>query len=98
MKVEKRIPDAIAELREAVDFCRYYAAKARQILVHQHHAGPTGEQNQLYLHGRGPMICISPWNFPLAIFTGQVVAALLRVILLLAKPADTNALNCCTCC
>jgi RHH-type proline utilization regulon transcriptional repressor/proline dehydrogenase/delta 1-pyrroline-5-carboxylate dehydrogenase len=65
----------VAEVREAVDFCRYYADQAEapgdQVLP-----GPTGESNLLRLHGRGVFVCISPWNFPLAIFAGQVVAAL----------------------
>lgn len=89
----KTIPDAVAELREAVDFCRYYAAKARQLLdVPTTMVGPTGERNRLYLHGRGPMVCISPWNFPLAIFTGQVVAALVAGNPVMAKPADQTPL------
>lgn len=89
----KTFPDAIAELREAVDFCRYYAAKARQLFGSPTiMPGPTGERNRLYLHGRGPMVCISPWNFPLAIFTGQVVAALVAGNPVLAKPADQTPL------
>ncbi len=73
----KTIPDAIAEVREAVDFCRYYAAQARKMLAHgEALPGPTGESNQLFLNGRGVFVAISPWNFPLAIFIGQVVAAL----------------------
>src|SRR5208282_4083890 len=69
----KTIPDAIAEVREAVDFCRYYAARAReQFSAPERLEGPTGESNELSLHGRGVFACISPWNFPLAIFAGQV--------------------------
>ncbi len=89
----KCYPDAVAEIREAVDFCRYYAAEARQ-----HFAapldlpGPTGEQNQLSLHGRGVFVCISPWNFPLAIFLGQVTAALAAGNAVLAKPAEQTPL------
>jgi RHH-type proline utilization regulon transcriptional repressor/proline dehydrogenase/delta 1-pyrroline-5-carboxylate dehydrogenase len=89
----KTLPDAVAELREAVDFCRYYAARARadfagpQVLP-----GPTGERNQVALHGRGVFACISPWNFPLAIFTGQIAAALAAGNAVLAKPAEQTPL------
>jgi len=89
----KTIPDAIAELREAVDFCRYYAARAcvdfarPQVLP-----GPTGEHNEIRLQGRGVFLCISPWNFPLAIFTGQVVAALAAGNAVIAKPAEQTPL------
>ncbi|MCH8998286.1 MAG: bifunctional proline dehydrogenase/L-glutamate gamma-semialdehyde dehydrogenase PutA, partial [Proteobacteria bacterium] len=89
----KTLPDAVAELREAVDFCRYYAARARadfagpQVLP-----GPTGERNEVALHGRGVFACISPWNFPLAIFTGQVAAALAAGNAVLAKPAEQTPL------
>lgn len=85
----KTIPDAVAELREAVDFLRYYAARARADFSHPlPMPGPTGERNQLYLHGRGVFACISPWNFPLAIFTGQVSAALAAGNCVIAKPAE----------
>jgi RHH-type proline utilization regulon transcriptional repressor/proline dehydrogenase/delta 1-pyrroline-5-carboxylate dehydrogenase len=89
----KTIPDAIAELREAVDFCRYYARQARAdfdrpLMM----PGPTGERNQLALHGRGVFACISPWNFPLAIFTGQVAAALAAGNAAIAKPAEQTPL------
>lgn len=81
--------DAVAEIREAVDFLRYYAAQARnQFERPQRLPGPTGEKNELSLHGRGVFACISPWNFPLAIFTGQVSAALAAGNTVLAKPAD----------
>lgn len=83
----KTIPDAIAEIREAADFCRYYAQQARKALPLSL-AGPTGESNSLSLHPRGVFGCISPWNFPLAIFNGQVVAALVSGNAALAKPAD----------
>ena len=74
----KTLPDAVAELREAIDFCRYYAARGRELFGQpQELPGPTGERNLLSLQGRGVFVCISPWNFPLAIFTGQVVAALM---------------------
>src|SRR5208337_641830 len=73
----KTLPDAIAEVREAIDFCRYYAMRAReQFAGPTRLEGPTGESNELSLHGRGVFACISPWNFPLAIFAGQVTAAL----------------------
>ncbi|MEJ2383459.1 MAG: bifunctional proline dehydrogenase/L-glutamate gamma-semialdehyde dehydrogenase PutA [Xanthomonadales bacterium] len=81
--------DAIAEIREAVDFLRYYALQARQHFdAPQRLPGPTGEVNELSLHGRGVFVCISPWNFPLAIFTGQVAAALAAGNTVLAKPAE----------
>jgi len=87
------IPDAVAEIREAMDFCRYYAAIAReQIGEIQHLAGPTGESNQLSLHGRGIFVCISPWNFPLAIFCGQIAAALVTGNSVIAKPANQTPL------
>ncbi|MEP7302461.1 MAG: L-glutamate gamma-semialdehyde dehydrogenase [Caldimonas sp.] len=80
--------DCIAELREAVDFCRYYADEAERRLVSQVLPGPTGESNELHLHGRGVFACISPWNFPLAIFSGQVAAALVAGNAVVAKPAE----------
>jgi RHH-type proline utilization regulon transcriptional repressor/proline dehydrogenase/delta 1-pyrroline-5-carboxylate dehydrogenase len=89
----KTLPDAVAEIREAADFCRYYAAEARrQFAAPVELPGPTGESNLLSLHGRGVLACISPWNFPLAIFTGQVVAALAAGNAVLAKPAETTPL------
>ncbi len=90
----KTLPDAIAEVREAVDFCRYYAALARKMMgTPEQLKGPTGEMNQLSLHGRGIFVCISPWNFPLAIFMGQVVAALVTGNAVIAKPAEqTNVI------
>jgi len=92
----KTVADAIAEVREAVDFCRYYAMKARDdfaepMVLH----GPTGERNLLSLHGRGIFACISPWNFPLAIFTGQVTAALVAGNCVIAKPAGPTPLIAC---
>ena len=68
----KTLDDALSEVREAVDFCRYYAAQARRALAPQALPGPTGESNTLEHRGRGVFVCISPWNFPLAIFLGQV--------------------------
>ena len=83
------IPDAIAELREAIDYCRYYASRARADFGGpQPLPGPTGERNSLSLHGRGVFACIAPWNFPLAIFTGQVAAALASGNAVVAKPAE----------
>lgn len=85
----KTVDDSVAEVREAVDFMRYYACQAERDFespVRQN--GPTGESNNLSLHGRGVFVCISPWNFPLAIFMGQVSAALLAGNSVLAKPAE----------
>ena len=85
----KTWPDAIAEVREAADFCRYYALLAEQHFSHPEVLkGPAGETNTLELHGRGVFACISPWNFPLAIFTGQVAAALAAGNTVVAKPAE----------
>ena len=82
------IPDAMSELREAVDFLRYYAARASELFGEPTvMPGPTGERNVHGLRGRGVFVCISPWNFPLAIFTGQVSAALAAGNAVLAKPA-----------
>jgi RHH-type proline utilization regulon transcriptional repressor/proline dehydrogenase/delta 1-pyrroline-5-carboxylate dehydrogenase len=86
----KTVRDALLELREAVDFCRYYAEQGRKAFAAEGHAlpGPTGESNILTHHGRGVFVCISPWNFPLAIFTGQVAAALMAGNAVIAKPAE----------
>jgi RHH-type proline utilization regulon transcriptional repressor/proline dehydrogenase/delta 1-pyrroline-5-carboxylate dehydrogenase len=89
----KTLPDAVAELREAIDFCRYYAAHARQLFgAPQEMPGPTGERNTLSMHGRGVFVCISPWNFPLAIFSGQITAALAAGNAVVAKPAPATPL------
>ena len=80
--------DCVAEVREAVDFLRYYANEAERIMQPVALPGPTGESNELRLTPRGPWVCISPWNFPLAIFTGQVAAALATGNTVLAKPAE----------
>jgi len=89
----KTVADALAEVREAVDFCRYYALRGRADFAGAHAmAGPTGERNQLALHGRGVFACISPWNFPLAIFMGQVSAALAAGNAVVAKPAAQTPL------
>jgi RHH-type proline utilization regulon transcriptional repressor/proline dehydrogenase/delta 1-pyrroline-5-carboxylate dehydrogenase len=86
-EARKTIPDALAEVREAVDFCRYYAAQARAGLQPVELPGPTGERNVLRMGGRGVWVCIAPWNFPLAIFLGQVSAALVAGNSVVAKPA-----------
>ena len=88
----KSIDDAISELREAIDFCRYYAIQASEIMRETIMPSPTGERNILSLHPRGIFICISPWNFPLAIFTGQIVASLVTGNSVIAKPAEQTSL------
>jgi len=89
----KTIPDGIAEVREAVDFLRYYAAQARTLFgAPEPLPGPTGESNTLQLCGRGVFVCISPWNFPLAIFAGQIAAALAAGNSVIAKPAEQTNL------
>ncbi|HZZ31050.1 MAG TPA: bifunctional proline dehydrogenase/L-glutamate gamma-semialdehyde dehydrogenase PutA [Phenylobacterium sp.] len=89
----KTLADGVAEVREAADFCRYYAMLAeRQFGPPETLRGPVGETNQLSLHGRGVFACISPWNFPLAIFTGQIAAALAAGNAVLAKPAEQTPL------
>jgi RHH-type proline utilization regulon transcriptional repressor/proline dehydrogenase/delta 1-pyrroline-5-carboxylate dehydrogenase len=89
----KTLQDGIDEVREAVDFCRYYAVEAERLFVAPVTLpGPAGETNQLALAGRGVFVCISPWNFPLAIFTGQVAAALAAGNTVLAKPAEQTPL------
>ena len=89
----KTLPDAVAEVREAADFCRYYAQLAeRQFAAPEELRGPAGERNSLRLQGRGVFACISPWNFPLAIFTGQIAAALAAGNAVLAKPAEQTPL------
>lgn len=90
---KKTLPDAISELREAVDYCRYYAVESlKHFATPQMLRGPTGELNQLVLRGRGVFACISPWNFPLAIFIGQVTAALASGNAVIAKPASLTPL------
>ncbi len=89
----KSIPDSQAEIREAVDFLRYYAARCEEDFgAPRVMPGPTGERNELSLHGRGVFFCISPWNFPLAIFAGQVAAALAAGNAVIAKPAEQTSL------
>ncbi len=90
----KTLPDALAEIREAVDFLRYYAGQGVEIFSAEGHVlpGPTGESNVLLHQARGTFVCISPWNFPLAIFTGQVAAALMAGNPVIAKPAEQTPL------
>jgi RHH-type proline utilization regulon transcriptional repressor/proline dehydrogenase/delta 1-pyrroline-5-carboxylate dehydrogenase len=88
----KTLDDALAEVREAADLCHYYAAEARRRLAPETLPGPTGESNELHHRGRGTFVCISPWNFPLAIFTGQVIAALAAGNAVIAKPAEQTPL------
>ena len=88
----KTLPDAVAEVREAVDFLRYYAMEGLAKAAPRELPGPTGEGNRLALHGRGVFVAISPWNFPLAIFTGQIAAALVVGNAVLAKPAPQTPL------
>ncbi|WP_290594841.1 MULTISPECIES: bifunctional proline dehydrogenase/L-glutamate gamma-semialdehyde dehydrogenase PutA [unclassified Arenimonas] len=90
----KSLAASVAEVREAVDFLRYYAMQARKLLAQPEKLpGPTGESNELWLHGRGVFVCISPWNFPLAIYIGQVAAALAAGNSVLAKPAEQTTLT-----
>ena len=90
----RTLADGIAELREAADFCRWYAARAReQFAAPQVLPGPTGERNTWALGGRGVFACISPWNFPLAIFVGQIAAALAAGNAVAAKPAEQTPLT-----
>ncbi len=88
----KTLDDCVSEVREAADYCRYYAAEARRTLMPLAMPGPTGESNELRYRGRGVFVCISPWNFPLAIFTGQVSAALAAGNGVVAKPAEQTPL------
>jgi RHH-type proline utilization regulon transcriptional repressor/proline dehydrogenase/delta 1-pyrroline-5-carboxylate dehydrogenase len=90
----KTIENGLDEVREAIDLCRYYAQQARQLLTKPIQLpGVTGEANRLSLSGRGTFACISPWNFPLAIFSGQIVAALVTGNAVLAKPAEQATLT-----
>jgi RHH-type proline utilization regulon transcriptional repressor/proline dehydrogenase/delta 1-pyrroline-5-carboxylate dehydrogenase len=88
----KTLNDGVAEVREAADFCRYYANQARLLFAPEVMPGPTGESNRLLRRGRGIFVCISPWNFPLAIFLGQVTAALAAGNAVVAKPAEQTPL------
>ena len=90
----KSLSASVAEVREAVDFLRYYALQARKLFgAPEKLPGPTGESNELWLHGRGVFVCISPWNFPLAIYVGQVAAALAAGNSVIAKPAEQTSLT-----
>jgi len=89
----KTIQDAVSEIREAVDLCRYYAQQAQEKFTQPISlSGPTGEDNKLYQYGRGIFVCISPWNFPVAIFIGQISAALVSGNTVIAKPAQQSSL------
>ena len=89
----KTVPDSLAEVREAVDLLRYYAAECERVLAQPTQLrGPTGERNELSLIGRGVFFCVSPWNFPVAIFTGQIAAALAAGNTVIAKPAEQGTL------
>lgn len=94
----RTLKDALAEVREAVDFCRYYAQSALELFAGPIKLpGPTGEENLLYHYGRGVYACISPWNFPIAIFIGQIAAALAAGNTVIAKPASQTALTAMRC-
>ncbi|HLD64900.1 MAG TPA: bifunctional proline dehydrogenase/L-glutamate gamma-semialdehyde dehydrogenase PutA [Pseudomonas sp.] len=92
LEAGKTLQDGIDEVREAVDFCRYYAQQARLRLGREELQGPTGERNELFHEGRGIFACVSPWNFPLAIYLGQISAALVAGNCVLAKPAEQTSL------
>lgn len=93
MEGGKTLDDALAEVREAADFCRYYAAEGKALFARARVLpGPTGESNHLAFRGRGVFLCISPWNFPLAIFIGQIAAALMAGNSVIAKPAEQTPL------
>ena len=93
MEAGKTLQDGIDEVREAVDFCRYYAQQARALFADKGPLpGPTGELNELFNMGRGVFVCISPWNFPLAIFLGQIAAALVTGNTVIAKPAEQTGI------
>ena len=93
LEAGKCLRDAHDDVREAVDFLRYYAACCRRLMANgMELPGPAGESNSLLLCGRGVFVCISPWNFPVAIFTGQVAAALAAGNTVIAKPAEQSTL------
>ncbi|MFT4561561.1 MAG: RHH-type proline utilization regulon transcriptional repressor/proline dehydrogenase [Gammaproteobacteria bacterium] len=94
LEAGRTLRDSTDEVREAVDFFRYYAAEGRKLFAHEHlMPGPTGESNQLRLRARGVFVCISPWNFPIAIFVGQIAAALIAGNTVIAKPAEQTSLT-----
>ena len=89
----KTIKDAIDDLREAIDFCYYYSNQSKKIFLEDEILiGPTGEKNILKYESKGVFFCISPWNFPIAIFTGQIIAALLTGNTVIAKPAEQTSI------
>jgi RHH-type proline utilization regulon transcriptional repressor/proline dehydrogenase/delta 1-pyrroline-5-carboxylate dehydrogenase len=89
----KSLADSISEIKEAIDFCRYYAAHASNKMAEPlKMPGPTGESNYLSLQGKGVFVCISPWNFPLAIYAGQIVAALVTGNTVIAKAAEQTSI------
>lgn len=90
-EAKKTYQDCVDEVREAIDFCRYYARRARADFTEMPLPGPTGETNTLRLEGRGVFGCVAPWNFPLAIFTGQMAAALVAGNTVIAKPAPQTS-------
>lgn len=93
LEAGKTLNDCIAEVREAIDFCRYYAVQATELQsAPVRLPGYTGEINLLSYHPRGVLLCISPWNFPLAIFLGQIVASLVTGNAVIAKPAEQTSL------
>lgn len=92
LEAGKTIQDGIDEIREAADFCRYYASEARKYDREIIFASVTGERNSFHYSGKGVIACISPWNFPLAIFLGQITAALVSGNTVLAKPAEATPL------
>jgi RHH-type proline utilization regulon transcriptional repressor/proline dehydrogenase/delta 1-pyrroline-5-carboxylate dehydrogenase len=93
LEAGRSVPDSASEIREAIDFLRYYAAQARLLGAPELLTGPTGERNTLRVRGRGVFACISPWNFPVSIFTGQVSAALVTGNAVVAKPAEQTPLT-----
>ncbi|HTV80844.1 MAG TPA: L-glutamate gamma-semialdehyde dehydrogenase [Steroidobacteraceae bacterium] len=93
LEAGRTVPDSAAEVREAIDFLRYYAVQARLLGAPVLLAGATGERNTLRIRGRGVFACISPWNFPVSIFTGQVAAALVTGNAVVAKPAEQTPLT-----
>ena len=92
LEAGKTLNDCIAEVREGVDFLRYYSKQSQQLLKQRELPGPTGESNTYQLSGRGVFLCISPWNFPFAIFLGQIAGALSVGNTVIAKPAETTSL------
>lgn len=89
----RTLDDSLSEVREAIDFCRYYAVQGHALFAEAAMPGPTGESNTLRLRGRGVFVAISPWNFPLAIFMGQIAAALMAGNAVVAKPAEQTPLT-----